>query len=89
MAGQKHLRKLVREFLRWLQSPAGRMSDAEQAQRRFTILRPRFNAVITHFDMFDNVITERGENETGLSGLDVLSVDAIQLKQSYYQAPPG
>jgi hypothetical protein len=90
MNGRKHLRKLIREFLRWLRSPAGRMSDAEHAQRRFTILRLRFNAVVTHFDMFDNVITQRSENETGLwlSGLDVLSADALQLKPNYYQAPP-
>ncbi len=90
MTGRRHLRKLVRGFLHWLHSPATQSSDAEEAQRRFTILRLRFNAVITHFDMFDNVITQRSENETGLwlSGLDVVSADALQLKESYYKAPP-
>src|ERR1035438_8640925 len=90
MAGRKHLRKLVRGFLHWLHSPAAHWSDAEQAQRRFTILRLRFNAVVTHFDMFDNVITQRSESDTGLwlSGLDVVSADALQLKENYYKAPP-
>ena len=90
MDGRKHLRALVRRFLRWLKSPAREWSDAEQAQRQFTILRLRFNAVVTHFDMFDNVITQRSESDTGLwlSGLDVLSADALQMKQTYYQAPP-
>jgi hypothetical protein len=90
MEGRKHLRALVRRFLRWLRSPARHFSDAEQAQRQFTILRLRFNAVVTHFDMFDNVITQRSESDTGLwlSGLDVLSADALQLKQTYYTAPP-
>jgi len=90
MEGRKHLRALVRRFLRWLRSSARYWSDAEQAQRQFTILRLRFNAVVTHFDMFDNVITQRSESDTGLwlSGLDVLSADALQLKQNYYQAPP-
>jgi hypothetical protein len=90
MEGRKHLRVLVRRFLRWLHSPDGQRSDAEQAQRQFTILRLRFNAVITHFDMFDNVITQRSENETGLwlSGLDVVSADALQLGEEYYKAPP-
>ena len=90
MDGRKHLRKMVRQFMGWLRSPAGQASDAEQAQRRFTILRLRFNAVVTHFDMFDNVITQRSENETGLwlSGLDVVSADALQLSKSYYKAPP-
>ncbi|HZW94493.1 MAG TPA: hypothetical protein VFF64_16200 [Candidatus Eremiobacteraceae bacterium] len=90
MAGRRHLRGLVRRFLRWLRSPARQWSDAEQAQRQFTILRLRFNAVVTHFDMFDNVITQRSESDTGLwlSGLDVVSADALQLKQNYYEAPP-
>lgn len=90
MSGRRHLRELVRQFMGWLHSPAVQSSDAEQAQRRFTILRLRFNAVVTHFDMFDNVITQRSENETGLwlSGLDVVSADALQLSGSYYQAPP-
>jgi len=89
MAGRKHLRALVRRFLRWLHSPAAFWSDAEEAQRRFTILRLRFNAVVTHFDMFDNVITQRSENETGvwLSGLDVVSADALELKNGYYESP--
>ncbi len=90
MHGRKHLRELVHGFLRWLRSPAGQASDAEQAQRQFTILRLRFNAVVTHFDMFDNVITQRSESDTGLwlSGLDVVSADALQLKDGYYEAPP-
>ena len=89
MRGRKHLRWLVRKFLRWLHSPASLRSSAEEAQRRFTFLRLRFNAVITHFDMFDNVITQRSESETGvwLSGLDVASADALRLK-GYYDAPP-
>jgi hypothetical protein len=90
MEGRRHLRALVRHFLRWLRSPARQWSDAEQAQRQFTILRLRFNAVVTHFDLFDNVITQRSESETGLwlSGLDVVSADALQLKQNYYNPPP-
>jgi hypothetical protein len=90
MTGRRHLRALVRQFLNWLHSPAGQQTDAEQAQRQFTILRLRFNAVVTHFDMFDNVITQRSESETGLwlSGLDVVSADALQLGPGYYTAPP-
>lgn len=89
IGGRKLLHRVVRKYLRWLGSPAVHFSDAEEAQRRFTIVRLRFNAVITHFDMFDNVITQRSENETGvwLSGLDVVSADALQLKESYYKAP--
>ena len=42
------------------------------------------------FDLFNDVITQRSENETGvwLSGLDVVSADALQLTDHYYDAPP-
>jgi hypothetical protein len=88
--GRWHLRSLVVRFLDWLRSPAAARSDAETAQRTFTTLRLRFNSVLTHFDLFENVVTQRSENETGvwLSGLDVVSADALHLRGHYYQAPP-
>lgn len=88
--GRRHLHHLVDGFLHWLRSPEGAASDAETAQQAFTMLRLRFNAVLTHFDLFDNVVTQRSENETGvwLSGLDVVSSDALALRGRYYQAPP-
>ena len=69
--------------------PAARQATAAQAQRRFTFLQLKFNAVITQFDLFADVITQRSENETGvwLSGLDVVSADALALP-GYYEAPP-
>jgi hypothetical protein len=77
-------------FLDWLRSPEAARSDAESAQKTFTTLRLRFNGVLTHFDLFENVITQRSENETGvwLSGLDVVSADALHLRGHYYQSPP-
>ncbi len=88
--GRWHLRSLVVQFLEWLRSPAAARADAEAAQRTFTTLRLRFNAVLAHFDLFDNVITQRSENEVGvwLSGLDVVSADALRLNENYYEAPP-
>jgi hypothetical protein len=87
--GRRHLRSLVVRFLAWLRTPMAQ-SDAEAAQRTFTHLRLRFNRVLTHFDLFENVITQRSENETGvwLSGLDVVSADALHLRGHYYQSPP-
>jgi hypothetical protein len=90
IAGRRRLRSLVEGFLAWLHSPEAAQSDAETAQRRFTGLRLRFTGVLTHFDLFENVITQRSENETGvwLSGLDVVSADALHLRGHYYDAPP-
>jgi hypothetical protein len=90
LRGRKHLHSLVVGYMEWLSSPQSDASDAKDAQRRFGILRLRFNAVLTQFDLFDNVITQRSENETGvwLSGLDVISADALELRGHYYDAPP-
>lgn len=88
--GRKHLRDLVHGFLRWLASPQAVWADGEEAQRQFTIVRLRFNAVLLQFDLFESVITQRSEAETGvwLSGLDVVSQDALRLQGHYYEAPP-
>jgi hypothetical protein len=54
------------------------------------MLRLRFNTVLTQFDLFNNVITQRSENETGvwLSGMDIAAADALQLRESYFEPPP-
>ena len=88
--GRRVLHSLVERFLAWLRSPAAAGASAEAAQQAFTSLRLRFNGVLTHFDLFENVVTQRSENETGvwLSGLDVVSADALHLRGHYYDAPP-
>ncbi len=88
--GRTELRHLLDEFLRWLRSAETAHSGAEEAQRRFTLLRLRFNSVLTQFDLFDNVITQRSENQTGvwLSGLDVASADALRLQEKFFEPPP-
>jgi hypothetical protein len=88
--GRRELRARIQEFLQWLQSPAARWSTPEEAHRRFIFLRLRFNAVLNQFDLFNDVLTQRSENKTGvwLSGLDVVSADALALPGGYYHAPP-
>lgn len=90
MAGRRDLRQLVRGYLGWLRSPRARAASTAEAQRRFTILRLKFNAVLTQFDMFYDVISQRCEIETGvwLSGLDVVCADALALPGGYHEPPP-
>jgi hypothetical protein len=87
--GRRELRRRVLEFLSWLRGP-GQAATAEQAQRRFTFLRLRFNVVLSHFDVFADVLTQRSEHETGvwLAGLDVVAGDALRLDGGYFDAPP-
>jgi len=86
--GRRELKERIAGFLHWLES-AGQGVAPDEAQRRFTFLRLRFNAVLTQLDLFNDVITQRSESENGvwLSGLDVVSADALAMP-GYYEAPP-
>ena len=88
LAGRRELRRLLHSYLHWLHNEENTATAAE-AQRRFTILRLKFNIVLIQFDTFADVITQRSESETGvwLSGLDVAAADALALR-GYYQSPP-
>ena len=87
--GREDLRQMALAYLRWLDTDEGRRASPAEAQRRFTFLRLGFNAVLSQFDTFADVFTQRSETETGvwLSGLDVAAADALALP-GYYEAPP-
>lgn len=89
-AGRRELRARVYRFLAWLRSSEGRRSPPHQAQRHFTFLRLRFNVVLSHFDVFADVLTQRSEHETGvwLAGLDEVAADALELAGGYFESPP-
>ncbi|HKY30676.1 MAG TPA: hypothetical protein VJM12_22280 [Pyrinomonadaceae bacterium] len=88
-SGRRELRSRIRNFMKWLRSPAGLEATPEEAQSNFTIIRMRFNDVLSQFDLFADVLTQRSEHETGvwLSGLDVVATDALKLP-GYYEPPP-
>ncbi|MBC7453115.1 MAG: hypothetical protein H7335_05320 [Massilia sp.] len=90
MLGRRELRSMLMDFLRWLRGPLGNLATAAEAQRRFTFMRMKFNASLTQFDLFNDVVTQRSEHDSGvwLSGLDVVSADALTLPGGYYAAPP-
>lgn len=87
--GRRMLRGLVRQYLTWLRSEAGRSVPPAQAQSRFTIVRLRFNAVLSQFDIFADVLVQRSEHGNGvwISGLDAVAADALALP-GYYETPP-
>lgn len=90
VAGRRELRAMVLDYLAWLRAAPLQRASAADAQRRFTLLRLKFNAVLTQFDMFSDAISQRSEHETGvwLCGLDVLAADALALPGGYYSVPP-
>ncbi|MES2128214.1 MAG: hypothetical protein V4463_13160 [Pseudomonadota bacterium] len=87
--GRRELHAMLAGFMEWL-AGAHASATAAEGQRRFVFLRLRFNATLTQFDLFNNVITQRSETENGvwLSGLDAVAADALDLPDAYYRAPP-
>jgi hypothetical protein len=87
-AGRTSLRRDANDYLAWLRGP-GRGATPEEKQRRFVLIRMRFNSVLSQFDVFTEVITQRSEHETGvwLSGLDALAFDALRVSPAI-TAPP-
>ena len=87
--GRKKVNRMVRKFIRWLRSAEGRSVSPEVAQRRFSMLRMRFNTSLAHLDIFAAVLTQRSEQETGiwLAGLDIVAADALSLNGNYYNLP--
>lgn len=87
--GRRTLREAMEAYLQWLSLP-GSVPSAAEAGRRFAFLRLRFNAMLSHFDIFSDVMTQRSEYETGvwLTGLDLLAADALTLPGDYYPLPP-
>ncbi len=88
--GNHKLRRIMQYYLKWLQSPSGYRASPSEGQRRLTILRLRFNAMLSYFDIFADALTQRSEHDIGvwLSGLDVLATDALKLPGHYYEPPP-
>lgn len=87
--GRERLRTRVRDFLRWLNTE-GRSAPAPEQQRRFVLIRLEFNDILSQFDLFTEVITQRSEHRTGvwLSGLDVLGADALRVEVQPPESTP-
>jgi hypothetical protein len=85
----RRLRQMVFTFLAWLRKQRERGASPAMMQRRFTLIRLRFNVMMSQFDIFADVVTQRSEYETGvwLAGLDLFAADALALP-TYYEAPP-
>ena len=90
MAGRNQVRLAILDFIRWLNSPAGLDAAPADAQKKFALLRLRFNASLTQFDIFADALTQRSEAQTGiwLAGLDTAATDALKIEGNFYDVPP-
>src|ERR1041384_538852 len=87
--GRRKVHQMVLGFIRWMRSPSGQAASPEVAQRRFSMLRMRFNATLSQLDIFAAVLTQRSEQKTGiwLAGLDIVAADPLSLADTYYESP--
>jgi hypothetical protein len=88
LSGRAALRRDVIAFISWLRGP-GRAASPQEQQRRFVVIRMRFNDVLSQMDLFAEVITQRSEQTTGvwLSGLDHLAADALRMPLPHPDLP--
>jgi len=90
LRGRRELHGRIGEFIGWLRGPSGRGASPAEAQQRIVFLKLRFNAVLSQFHIFADVLTQRSEHEMGvwIAGLDDFAADALALEGGYYQPPP-
>ncbi|MEW6289264.1 MAG: hypothetical protein AB1545_05340 [Thermodesulfobacteriota bacterium] len=87
---RQEIRRATRHYLNRLQVMLKTRQPSAEAQRLFTILRIRFNNFLSQFDIFADVLTQRGEHENGvfLAGLDRVAQDAMRLPGIPIRPPP-
>jgi hypothetical protein len=89
LRGRQKLRHMVRHYLHWLRGPGG-ASALDDAQQKLALLRLRFDAIISQFFIFSDVLNQRAAYESGVwvAGLDDVAADALALPGKYYVLPP-
>jgi hypothetical protein len=89
IAGRRDVHQRAQAFLGWLRGPGATAPAAEQ-QRRFWMLRLRFQNALSQLDLFSEVITQRSEHDNGvlLSGLDIAAAEALLVPGRYFEGPP-
>jgi hypothetical protein len=89
-SGRRELRGRLDGYLRWLRGPAGAAATGEDAQRRLTMLRLRFNVVLSQFETFADALNQRSQVEMGpwLAGVDVAAAEALTPAGTEVEAPP-
>ena len=87
---KRKLRRLIVRFLDQLREAPRHGFVPHVAQEQFTLLRLRFNSLITQFDIFGDVLSQRSEHGTGVwvAGLDAVVADSLQAPGVTIDAPP-
>jgi hypothetical protein len=92
-AARRQLRLRIARFLRHLRQlrqARATPHNVAHAQRRYALLKLYFQAALTHFEIFAEVLTQRSQHGTGvwLSGLDVAARDGLRQPGVPARLPP-
>lgn len=86
--GKELLTSKVKQFINRMREPY--RIHIEKCQAAYAVLKLQFNALLDQFDIFADVVSQRGENEIGIwvAGLDVFAKDALRMERFLIDAPP-
>lgn len=90
IAKRRELRGLFDRFLASLNALAPTPDNVWQTQRRYAHLKLYFQAVLSQFDIFADVLVQRSQHGMGvwLAGMDAAASDGLRLGRRYFEAPP-
>ncbi|MEW5249783.1 hypothetical protein [Microbulbifer discodermiae] len=84
------LQRDIQGFLTWCEGVPGHQASPAEQQRRFALLKLRFNAELDSLDIFADVLNQRSEHGTGLwlGGLDAVAADGLSGLSRIATIPP-
>ncbi|MCB9495827.1 MAG: hypothetical protein H6686_02965 [Fibrobacteria bacterium] len=86
---RRELRRECEAFLAWLDSADAQRVPPASLQRRYTLLKLRFGAILEHLDIFADALVQRAQIRNGLwlSGLDRVAEDGLSVLRAFDPPP--
>jgi hypothetical protein len=90
-AGRRYMYRIITSYMASLRKSDNASTAPSELQRRFVYVRLRFNALLSDFDTFADVMTQRSESPFGvwLAGLDVAASNALRCPWRQAGSPAG
>jgi hypothetical protein len=87
--GKKELRDKIHRYIHIVRKAKTGGGDVGELQSGFTILKLRFNSILSELDIFALVFTQRSEYDVGIwtSALDVLAEDGLRVVKDFAALP--
>ena len=89
-ASRRKIRRQIDQFVQWINSPEGHSLPVDKIQQRYALLKMQYNALLSQFDIFADVLVQRSESGPGvwIAGVDDLASDAMRIHGYRQKLPP-